>query len=486
MTMTRGMMMFGCVAVGAAMAAGAATEKGDGGIPIPPKPEASDGQLVVFESEEKGAIRVMNAVNGAPDREGSEYFAAWKAADIPYSRTHDLNLIHGYGGPYVIDVPWIFRDFDADENDPKSYDFTCTDALLKRIQDAGTKVFYRLGAAFEARLEKKYTIFPPKDPAKWARICEHIIAHYTEGWADGFKWDIEYWEIWNEPNLRTDYDNGANGTFWRGPRDAFKELWKTSLVHLKKRFPNRKFGGPAMAGTGGDWGEEMVREFAAEKVPLDFYSWHGYATDPERYRQSAKWVRGMLDTNGYARTESIFNEWNYVKNFGKDFKYSLEVERGRHNQKGAAFLAAAMCVLQDSSVDMAMYYDARNPGMNGLFDRDSGCPLRGYYPFVIWSRLRKLGTEVRVASDLGDVYAVAARNAEGRLGVFIVRYDEDNNVTSPIRLTVRRASGKPLTDATLHLTDDWRIHTESYFEGNADGSIDLTLHPCSFAFLELK
>ena len=40
---------------------------------------------------------------------------------------------------------------------------------------------------------------PPKDYAKWARICEHIITHYTEGWADGFNYKITYWEIWNEP-----------------------------------------------------------------------------------------------------------------------------------------------------------------------------------------------------------------------------------------------------------------------------------------------
>ena len=90
-----------------------------------------------------------------------------------------------------------------------------------------------------------------------------------------------------------------------------------------------------------------------------------------------------------------------------------------------------------------------------------------------------------LALAAGSAFA-ATEASDGQLGVFIVRYDEDNNVTSPIRLTVRRASGKPLTDAALHLTDDCRIHTESYFEGNADGSVDITLHPCSFAFLELK
>ena len=44
-------------------------------------------------------------------------------------------------------------------------------------------------------------LLPPKDFRKWAQICEHIIRHYNEGWADGHKWDIRYWEIWNEADL---------------------------------------------------------------------------------------------------------------------------------------------------------------------------------------------------------------------------------------------------------------------------------------------
>lgn len=462
-----------------------AVDRGDGGIAVPPRPEGSDGQVVVFESDVRGPIKVLNAVNGAPDFPGSECFAAWKAARIPYARTHDLNLIQRYGGPHVIDVPCVFRNFDADENDPASYDFVCTDVLLKRIQDAGTKVFYRLGAAFESGLAKKYTIFPPKDPAKWARVCEHIIAHYTEGWANGFTWDITYWEIWNEPNLRTEKNEGRDGAFWCGPRPAFQELWKTSLVHLKKRFPKLKFGGPAMAGTGAEWGEEMVRAFAREKIPLDFYSWHGYATDPARYVESARWVREMLDRHGYTKTESVFNEWNYVKNFQKDMPYSLRVERGDFNYKGAAFVAAAFCALQEAPVDLAMYYDARLVGMNGMFDRDTGRPLRGYYPFVIWSRLRDLAVQVRAMCDLPDVRVVAARNEDGRLGLFVVRYNEDNNVTSPARVTVRLASRKSFAGATLHVTDDCCVNTWMPFVPNADGSVDLILHPCSFAYLEM-
>lgn len=442
----------------------------------------SDGEIVVDEAVETGPIKVVNGVNGCPV--GEEAVAAWKAAEIPFARTHDLNLAHAYGAPYVIDVPWIFRDFEADENDPKSYDFACTDALLARIRETGCEPFYRLGGAFEGKLVKKYNIFPPKDFEKWARVCEHIVAHYNEGWADGFKWNIRYWEIWNEPDLRTEANGEEKGAFWRGSRNEFVRLFKATLRHLKAKYPHLKFGGPAVC-CGTKWPDRFLGEFAREQVPLDFFSWHGYWTDPKESKTIARHMREMLDRHGYTKAESINDEWNYVKGWDTwSFAYSLEVEKGRFNQKGAAFLAAAFCCWQEAPVDMAMYYDARQPGMNALFDPVTGLPMRGYYPFLVWKDLRHLGTQVEAKTKMKGIYVTAAKGEGGRLGIFIVRYSDDNNEVRPVRVTVRLASGRSLAAAKLHLTDDVRIHTATYFESNADGSLDLILRPCSFAFLE--
>lgn len=456
-----------------------------GGIPEFTVKDGFDGQVIVDLSSEIGPIKIHNAVNGAPPLSGSAYFDGWKEAEFPYARTHDLNLLHGYGGPYIIDVPWIFRNFDADENDPANYDFTCTDAILKRIQDGGTKIFYRLGAAFEYHLVKKYTLYPPKDFSKWARIAEHIIRHYTEGWADGYKWDIDYWEIWNEPNLNTSKTEGVNGNFWRGSRDQFKELFKISLKHLKSCFPHFKFGGPAMCGTGHSWSEEIVSEFALEGVPLDFYSWHRYDPDFKRFSSDARFIRNLLDKYGYTNAESICSEWNYVKGWSEgEFAYSLQVEKGVYNQKGAAFLAAAMTVLQAEKVDMSLFYDVRYSGMNNLFDPITGLPLRGYYPFIAWRNLRRLGTQVQAVSSLDDVYITAAKGKDGRWGFLVIRYDEDNNVTAPVRILIKLQGGGSFQDARCHLTDDFRIYTEKGITVDEDGSAELVMRPCSFAYFE--
>ena len=63
-----------------------------------------------------------------------------KDANIGYARLHDVG--GGFGGNLYVDIPNIFRDFDADEFDPESYDFAFTDELLKGMAEYDIKPIY--------------------------------------------------------------------------------------------------------------------------------------------------------------------------------------------------------------------------------------------------------------------------------------------------------------------------------------------------------
>ena len=131
-------------------------------------------------NKKEGAFKILNATNGGPwhkrhvhDQVRSN-FEAYKAARIPYSRNHDSGVVGIYGGPFSHDITRIFPNFDADVNDPASYDFACTDESILCTLDAGTETFFRLGQTIEHQI-KKHGTSPPKDFQKWAEICEHII-----------------------------------------------------------------------------------------------------------------------------------------------------------------------------------------------------------------------------------------------------------------------------------------------------------------------
>jgi len=442
---------------------------------------AVGADVVVSPEVVLGPVKPMNAVNNGPVRANRsmcrENFTAYRHARIPFARTHDsINCING--GAHTCDITAVFPDFDADENDPKSYDFVFTDKYLDGIRAAGTEVFFRLGQTIEHG-PKKYGTVPPKDFAKWARICEHVIRHYNEGWADGFHWNIRYWEIWNEPDLEKD-DEPDHRT-WGGTTAQFFDFFEVAAKHLKGRFPDLKIGGPALAWRR-DWADRFLKAMSERKVPIDFFSWHVYCDTMERVTNDATYMKKTLVKYGYDRTESVLNEWNYRRDWKKGF---LESVRAFHGMKGAAFEATMMCTCQRLPVDLLMYYDARtSTTFNGMFDFYTYAPLKGYWPIWAWSRFRDYGSEVKCeVTDQTGVSAVAARSAEGRIAVYLSRYLADDNAFATEEVKIR-LPGANLAEARVRLVDSRYSFAEAPFDIE-DGAIVVMLEPWSFLFVEL-
>ena len=385
----------------------------------------------------------MNAVNNGPAgsavRGQRGNFDAYAAARIPYARNHDASFYSGYGGEHTVDVHRIFRDFDADENLPENYIFGPTDAYTENTFAAGTKIFYRLGASIEHGY--KYGTRVPKDYLKWARICEHIIRHYTEGWADGYHFDIEYWEIWNEPDCRN--ADGSNPC-WQGTEEQFADFYCTVATYLKSKFPHLKIGGPALCSPWGDRINEIFFSAVRDrKAPLDFFSYHTYGKTPENVRETIEKGESVLEKYGYAGTETILNEWNYIKGWlGEDWRYSLAMEKGL---KGSSFITSVMCIAQPTSLGMLMYYDARPSGMNGMFVTDTLKPLKGYYPFPAWSDLTELGDYVPSLIEGEGLYAAAATDGTNAALLFTHYDDNDEAHARDVQICLKNAvHGRPV------------------------------------------
>ena len=378
-------------------------------------------------------IRELNGVGNGPVngnflRDRTKEF---KEAGISYSRTHDTEGFYGSGE--FINIHCIFPDFRADVNDPESYNFACTDIYLKNIINAGTKVYYRLGESIENRSHiVARHIHPPKDPKKWAEICEHIIMHYNEGWADGYHMGIEYWEIWNEPD---------NWHLWTGTPEQYYELYSVTANHLKSRFPNLKIGGYGSTGfytavredyTLGafdDWfvdlipfGKGFLKYISAPetKAPLDFFSWHFYSNAVEDIAIIQGYIRNLLDEHGFNDTETHLNEWNYNDlihggNTTMEFRQSMPC---------AAFVAAMFVAMHDSGVDKAMYYDADVSSYCGLWEWKEPEPKKPYYAFVAYKALIDLGFDAGcVVDNEKRIYSLAASDGT-KSAVMIVNTGE--------------------------------------------------------------
>ena len=374
-----------------------------------------------FSHRVAGNIKPLHGVNNSPLDLKSPPMG-FKEAGIPFCRLHDT--AGAYGGAHYVDIPNVFPDFNADPKKPESYDFSFTDAYLKQLHASGTEIFYRLGVTIENNYRiKAYNIHPPKDFKKWAEICAGIIRHYNCGWANGFKFNIRYWEIWNEPE---------NPPMWTGTREQYFELYRITSTRLKKEFPEIKVGGYASCGFYAvnrkgctdfyksflTWFDEFLKFVTAKETacPLDFYSWHLYTWDPEEIILHARYVDSKLKEYGLTKVESIFDEWNYAS------KPKFSWQKMKDNE-GASFVGAAFCLMQDGPIDKAMYYDAYpQRAYCGLYHFPGPRTTQTYSAFAMWNRLYRLGGQCIAKAEGKEIYACAAADKSGK-ALFIVNFN---------------------------------------------------------------
>ncbi|MBO4734297.1 MAG: hypothetical protein J5662_07460 [Clostridia bacterium] len=444
-------------------------------------------KLVVDLGKTVGTVKPMHAVNNGPVYKFKEdqritnidYF---REAGIPYARNHDAAHSEVYGGEHTVDVHAIFPNFDADPYDENSYDFVCTDEYLRVIDYADVKTFYRLGSKIEHG-PKKYGTLPPKDFNKWAVICEHIIKHYNYGWANGFHYGLEYWEIWNEPDL--DSDDSDNKRNWGGPKAQFFDLFEIAAKHLKMCFPELKIGGPGLGGQWA-WGEEFLREMKKRDVPLDFLSWHCYTSEVSKFKMFVEHWRNALDNAGYTESESILDEWNYVCGW-TDEKW-VESIKTMKNYKGAAFVAGAMEECQNLGLDLMIYYYARPCAMNGMFDTALVCNrLKAYYPFYMFNQLYKLKTAVEAKSLSENLYGCAASDGTDS-AIMLTYYNDNDNSSADIEVEIINPNNENGAELEFYLLDednDNLLIRKEVFNSKKQSSI-LTLKMYSTVLIKIK
>lgn len=374
-----------------------------------------------------GKFKKLNGVGGGPTPKTFDYY---KAARIPYCRNHDMAFSTVFGGPYSHDISKIFRNFDADPYDPESYDFANTDESILAIYEAGTEMFYRLGECIDHRPKKHFTA-PPANFKKWAVICEHIIKHYNEGWADGFNLNIKYWEIWGEPDL--------GDMCWSGTKEEYFDLYITTAKHLKECFPNIKIGGPSLAWDR-DWLREFLDEVNKKNAPFEFFTWHIYPTATETIIKWADEFKEILTEKGFGHIESIIEEFNF-RSDNKRYEYCLNARQGI---KGAALLMAAMSVCQKSpSVDMLMYYSLMPSIWNGVFDFYTSAPKKSYYTLLWYGKFYDMDAYIPCENEIENIYTLCGVDKDNKALCVVTYYPEyDGNPEKEISLDFGKEGSK--------------------------------------------
>ena len=336
---------------------------------------------------------------------------------VPYVRLHDVE--YPYGSNQFVDIHCIFPDFSKDADSPESYNFAPTDAYIKAIKEAGADVIFRLGESTDMFPVTLYTGMP-SDIEKWAEICVHIVMHYNEGWADGFKCKLTHFEI----------IGGADDVrVFSSERSGYFELYRVCSKSLKERFPKIKVGG---YGCGGFYSLNRINATDAEReyisflrdflkyisaketqAPLDFLSWYCYAASAEELTLYAKYSRVILDEYGFKRTRSYAVGLNTSAFHSDDISESADY---------VSDLASLLIAGGRSELDLAVISDLPTDKSFGksfvTSDRDmTGCAV--YHTLLMYGSLYRLGTVYESVGDVrSEMYTLAS--SDGKKGRIMI------------------------------------------------------------------
>ncbi len=256
-------------------------------------------------------------------------------------------------------------------------------------------------------------VSPPRSWEEWDDMITHLARHLVDRYGID---EVSHWyfEVWNEPNI----------DFWGGiPRQAsYFDLYDHTARALTAVNPRLRVGGPATAAA--SWIPEFLDHVAANHVPIDFVSTHGYADDTvqnlfhndqpipmdDRVCAAVTRVRGQIDSSPIPHLPLLWTEWNV---------------QGMDQSRDTTFVGPALAntirecdgkVTEMSFWTFSDVFEEGGPeatpfqGGFGLRAKD-GINKPSFYDFAL---LHRLGTQ-RIPVTSNDV--IATRSADGSLAV---------------------------------------------------------------------
>ena len=332
---------------------------------------------------------------------------------VPYVRTR--GAFSPYGLNQYLDIHCIFPDMTRDASDESSYNFLPTDEYLKAIKASGAEIFLCLGESADYFPRKLY-IRPCGELSKIAEICTNIIAHYNEGWANGYKLAIKYCEI---------YPGADNPCCFDGSREEYFLLYSTVSRALRQRFPKLKLGAYSCGGFRSlnhfDATESerlyvdaleyfLCSVSRAEGVPLDFLSWQCCTDRPEELSIHSNYAKSYLNQFGLKRTQSIVSA------------FKIEAKAGIQSAELPALIASAYVIGQKCAVDMMLYDNALAQSIDNPFFAYIGAEkihLASFGALSAFGTVYSLKNACEVTPDVrGELYSLAA--TDGKDGALLL------------------------------------------------------------------
>jgi len=287
----------------------------------------------------------------------------------------------------------------------------------------------------------------PADPAIFAQAVAGMVQRVVEGTGAGIGDErpraVQYWEVWNEPEI---------ATFWEptlvADPDSFFDMAIATLLELDAyRNATADTNGQAIRiGLGSfisaDTAVATIQSFDPVNIPMDFISFHGYNDDPLVLVDAiGRAATALENSTNYQNVELVFAEWGPdLATRAGDQQYAATMDPALH----AATVVALGAALGLDRSHNAIFYDFFPAIALGLID-NAGTPRPLYRAYELMAKITTGSAERLTITGLSD------GRLDAGMGAALAAQDSQNGVVR-VLLVNRNATSRTVT-ITLDGTD---------------------------------
>ncbi|MFJ4036716.1 hypothetical protein ACIPVB_01410 [Microbacterium sp. NPDC090007] len=298
-------------------------------------------RTLVVDAARESAFRPLNGVGGVPGpvegyRDFPDMTPLWREAGVTLVRSFDwMSRLDTRDNPTS-----LFPDWSADPDDPASYNFTATDQWVDAVHAIGAEVMFTVASSIPSNK------LPADDVEVYGRVVEHIVRHYSRGWAGGSSRPVRVYEFGDQPDF--------GPLHFAGRPEEFFAMYRAFCEAVHRVDATLTVGGPSVAfslETDSPYREGFLEFVRENDLPLHFFSFLWFtdgSRDPMDYRHVSRELRAVLDRHGFTDTELTLSYWNYL---------AVPSSTAPAPEKGA-FMAATAIALQDTVIDHAFFFRA--------------------------------------------------------------------------------------------------------------------------------
>jgi hypothetical protein len=298
-------------------------------------------RTLAVDAARESAFRPLNGVGGVPGPvdghpEFPDMTPLWREAGVTVVRSFDwVSRLDTRDNPTS-----LFPDWSADPDDPASYNFTATDQWVEAVHAIGAEVLFTVASSIPKNK------LPAEDVELYGRVVEHVVRHYSAGWAGGPAKPIRIYEFGDQPDFGPLHFGGRPEEFYAMYRAFCEAVFRVDATLT--------VGGPSLAfalEADAPYREGFLEFVRENDLPLHFFSFLWFtdgSRDPLDYPYVARELRTVLDRHGFTDTDLTLSYWNYL---------AVPSSSAPAAEKGA-FQVSTAIALQDTVIDHAFFFRA--------------------------------------------------------------------------------------------------------------------------------